>query len=175
MPKHVLTLFLLFSAVLFAQEATPASTLSKPANQAQDAATTPSATTDSTDSVTLVFYRPKRFTGSGLTPSVFVNSEQIARLDNGRFFVLSVKPGTYKIESSMKHDPLETEVKAGKTQFFEMVILTGNWRGGGRLIPTGEGDAREAIKKLKPLDAKWATSSKVTFVLSDDNSSSTGK
>jgi hypothetical protein len=107
--------------------------------------------------------------GSGLTPSVYVNGEEVARLDNGRFFVLKLKPGTYKIESSMKHDPLELEVKAGKQQFLEMVILTGNWRGGGRLIPTGETDAREALKKLKALDQKWVTSKNVSLDLPEDS------
>lgn len=115
----------------------------------------------------IVFYRPKRYMGSGLTPSIYVNGEQVARLDNGRYFVVSLPPGTYKIESSMKHDPLELELKEGKVQFLEMVILVGNWRGGGRLIPTGQDDGANAIKKLKPLDKKWVKSEKVTFQISD--------
>jgi Protein of unknown function (DUF2846) len=114
---------------------------------------------------TLVFYRPKRFYGSGLTPSVFVNGEEVARMDNGRYFVLAVKPGTIKLSSSMKHDPTPTEVTAGKVQYFEMAILTGTWKGGGRLIPTSAADAQEALKKLKPLDQKWAKSDQVSFVL----------
>jgi hypothetical protein len=122
---------------------------------------------------TLVFYRPKRFYGSGLTPSVYVNGEQVARLDNGRFFVLSVKPGTLKIASSMKHDPLEIQAKAGKTEFMEMAIMTGTWKGGGRLIPTAAADAKEAIKKLKPLDKKWVQSDQVSFDLPGEASAGT--
>jgi hypothetical protein len=132
-------------------------------------ATVGSATSTDEASSALVFYRPKRFTGSGLTPSVYVNGEQVARLDNGRYFVVKLKPGTYKIESSMKHDPLELEVKAGKQQFLEMVILAGNWRGGGRFIPTGESDAREALKKLKALDQKWVTSKNVSLDLPEES------
>jgi hypothetical protein len=86
-------------------------------------------------------------------------------MDNGRYFVLSVKPGTLKITSSMRHDPLEIEAKAGKPQFMEMAILTGTWKGGGRLIPTPAAEAQEAVKKLKPLDQKWAKSPQVSFVL----------
>ncbi len=114
---------------------------------------------------TLVFYRPKRFYGSGLTPSIYVNGDEIARMDNGRFFVMAVKPGTIRIASSMKQDPLEVEAKAGKTEFMELAIMTGTWKGGGRLIPTAAADAREALKKLKPLDKKWAQSDQVTFEL----------
>jgi hypothetical protein len=117
------------------------------------------------ETATFVFYRPKRFYGSGLTPSVYVDGVEMARMDNGRYFVLTVKPGTIKLSSSMKHDPTPTEAKAGKVEFFEMVILTGTWKGGGRLIPTPAADAKEALKKLKPLDKKWAKADSVSFEL----------
>ena len=119
---------------------------------------------------TFVFYRPKRFYGSGLTPSVYVDGVEMARMDNGRYFVLTVKPGTIKLSSSMKHDPTPTEAKAGKIEYFEMVILTGTWKGGGRLIPTPAADAKEALKKLKPLDKKWAKSDSVSFELPGERS-----
>ena len=114
---------------------------------------------------TLVIYRPKRFYGSGLTPSVYIDGEEVARMDNGRYFVVTAKPGTLKITSSMKHDPLPVEAKAGQIQYLEMAIMTGTWKGGGRLIPTPAAEAQEALKKLKPLDQKWAKSDKVSFVL----------
>lgn len=166
-PLRFLFLLLLFSAFAFSQEpqssapqssapeppaATPAATQTAEAPPAQ-----PSGT------ATLVFYRPKRFVGSGLTPSVYFDGEEIARLDNGRYFVMQVPAGSHKLQSSMKADPTPIELKDGQLQFLEMVILSGNWRGGGRLIPTGETDARDAVKKLKPLDKKWAKADKVTF------------
>jgi hypothetical protein len=114
---------------------------------------------------TLVFYRPKRYWGSALTPTVMVNGAETARLDNGRFFVVTLPAGKFKIESSMKHDPLEVEVAPGKTQYFEMVILAGTWKGGGRLIPTAEADAKDQVKKLKALDKKWVVSDKVSLEL----------
>jgi hypothetical protein len=113
----------------------------------------------------LVFYRPKRFTGSGLTPSVYLNGEQIARLDNGRYFSLRVPPGRHEITSSMKHAPLAIEVKAREAAFLEMVILSGNWRGGGRMIPSPAEDALAVIQKLKPLDKKWIMDARIGFEL----------
>lgn len=132
---------------------------------AEPAAAKVEAQASAEETATFVFYRPKRFYGSGLTPSVYVDGVEVARMGNGRYFVLTVKPGTIKLSSSMKHDPTPTEAKAGKTEYFEMVILTGTWKGGGRLIPTPAADAKEALKKLKPLDKKWAKSESVTFVL----------
>jgi len=108
------------------------------------------------DSATLVFYRPKRFMGSGLTPSIYVDGKQVARLDNGRFFSLKVVAGKHVVESSMKsHAGLEVDLRPGDVTYLEMVILAGNWRGGGRLIPAPADDAKVAMKKLKPLDDKW--------------------
>jgi hypothetical protein len=108
------------------------------------------------DSATLVFYRPKRFMGSGLTPSIYVDGKQVARLDNGRYFSLKVVAGKHLVESSMKsHAGLEVDLKPADFAYLEMVILTGNWRGGGRLVPAPADDAKAALKKLKPLDDKW--------------------
>lgn len=152
-----LFLLLVFSAYAFSQEAQQAN----PSSSTTAAAPVSDAKSDA--SATLIIYRPKRFTGSGLTPSVFFNGEEVARLDNGRYFVMEVPADSHKLQSSMKADPTPLEVKEGQVQFLELVIMTGTWRGGGRLIPTGESDAREAIKKLKPLDKKWAKSDKVTF------------
>lgn len=115
------------------------------------------------ESALLVFYRPKRYTGSALTPSVYLDRNQIARLDNGRYFSLYVEPGKHQISSSMKESPLELEVNSGQTVYLEMVILTGTWRGGGRLIPAPAEEATNAIARLKPLDKKWVLDAKVVF------------
>jgi hypothetical protein len=157
------------ASFLYAQKAKPET---KPAANAETEAKSQADVAGDATAM-LVIYRPKRYTGWELTPSVYVDGEQVARLDNGRYFVLTVKPGTHRVESSMKHDPLELEVKTGEPQYLEMVILTGNWsgviltgnwRGGGRLIPTGQ-SGQEAVKKLKPLDKKWIMSRQVTSAL----------
>ena len=114
---------------------------------------------------TLVFYRQKRFYGTGLKPQIYVNGEEIAKLDNGRFFVLALKPGTYQIEFSPKQDPLQLEAKPGKTEFMEMLIISDSWKGEGRLIPADADNARGALEKLKPLDPKYVQSEDVTFKL----------
>ena len=83
------------------------------------------------------------------------NPPASARLDNGRFVSFAIPSGERKFQSSMKHDPLVMTVRPDKALYLEMVLLPGNWRGGGRFIPTSEKEAKARIKKLKPLDAKW--------------------
>jgi hypothetical protein len=107
---------------------------------------------------TVVIYRPSKYVGSALKPSVYVDGNQAARLENGRYISLQFAPGKHNFESSMKKTaPLEVDVKSNETVYLEMVILPGNWRGGGRLIPVGEDDAKTALLKLKPSDGKQIT------------------
>jgi len=128
---------------------------------------------------TVVVYRPGKFTGSALKPSVYVDGNQVARLSNGRYFSVRLAPGKHTFESSMKKEaPLEVEVKSDETVYLEMVILPGTWRGGGRLIPVGQEDAKAALLKLKPLDEKVAETGEQSTVLSaqpgDSSASGTG-
>jgi uncharacterized protein DUF2846 len=104
---------------------------------------------------TVVVYRPGKYTGSALKPSVYVDGNQVARLGNGRYVSLQFPAGKHNFESSMKKAaPLEVDVKPNETVYLEMVILTGNWRGGGRLIPVGQDEGKTALLKLKPSDEK---------------------
>jgi hypothetical protein len=103
---------------------------------------------------TVVVYRPGKFTGSALKPSVYVDGSQVTRLGNGRYVSLSLSPGKHNFESSMKAAALEVDVKPNETVYLEMVILTGNWRGGGRLIPVAQDEAKTVLAKPKPTDEK---------------------
>jgi hypothetical protein len=104
---------------------------------------------------TVVVYRPGKYVGSALKPSIYADGNEVGRLKNGRYLSLQLTPGKHNLESSMKKAaPLEVDVKPNETVYLEMVILTGNWRGGGRLIPVGEDEAKTALLKLKPSDEK---------------------
>ncbi len=60
---------------------------------------------------TVVVYRPGKFTGSALKPSVYVDGSQATRLGNGRYVSLQLSPGKHNFESSMKAAALEVDVK----------------------------------------------------------------
>jgi hypothetical protein len=106
---------------------------------------------------TVVVYRQSKYVGSALKPSVYIDGNQAARLGNGRYASLQVAPGKHSFESSMKKEaPLEVDVKPNGTVYLEMIILTGTWRGGGRLIPVGEEEGKTAVLRLKPSDGQQA-------------------
>jgi hypothetical protein len=82
-----------------------------------------------------------------------VDGKEVNRLPNGRWFSVHAEPGKHQLQSSAKNEPATViETTAGETSYVQMVILTGNWRGGGRLLQVDTGEAQKVIAKLKPLE-----------------------
>jgi hypothetical protein len=101
---------------------------------------------------TIVFFREAHLTGSALKPSIFVDGKETDRLANGRWFSVRAESGKHELQSSAKNEPATAiETKAGETTYVQMVILTGTWRGAGRLLQVDPGEAQKVIAKLKPL------------------------
>jgi Protein of unknown function (DUF2846) len=121
------------------------------------AGTTPTAVearleVDKAKDATIVFFRESHFTGSALKPSIYLDGKEVDRLSNGRWFAVHAEPGKHQLQSSAKNQPATViETKAGETTYVQMVVVTGNWRGCGRLLQVDGADAQKVIAKLKPL------------------------
>ncbi|HKW61539.1 MAG TPA: DUF2846 domain-containing protein [Candidatus Acidoferrum sp.] len=127
-----------------------------PAQPPADAAPAPAHPTtadgDKAKDSTIVFFREGHFTGSALKPSIFVDGKEVDRLANGRWFSVHAEPGKHQLQSSAKNEPATViETVPGETTYVQMVILTGTWRGGGRLLQVDPAEAQKVIAKLKPL------------------------
>jgi len=113
------------------------------------------AQTQPVQSASLVIFREGHFTGSALKPSIFVDDREVARLKNGSFFSMQIEPGKHNLTSSAKHEsPLVVEIKPGETSYVQMIVVTGTWRGAGRLVPVPADDGKIAVSKLKLLELK---------------------
>ena len=44
---------------------------------------------------TIYFYRIKQFAGAALEPSVYCDDKELARMDNGRYFGVTLDPGKH--------------------------------------------------------------------------------
>ena len=107
---------------------------------------------DKAKDATIVFFRESHFTGSALKPSIYLDGKEVDRLSNGRWFAVHAEPGKHQLQSSAKNQPATViETKAGETTYVQMVVVSGNWRGGGRLLQVDAPDAQKVIAKLKPL------------------------
>jgi len=99
-------------------------------------------------------YRYKQFVGSGLSPSVFCDEAQLARMENGRYFLVRVEPGNHSFRSNDAQSGVALDLKAGQEYFIRVDIATGMLKGHGRLSLTAPEQGRYELtsSKLKPLD-----------------------
>ena len=102
---------------------------------------------------TVYFYRYKQFVGSALSPSVYCDEGELARIENGRFFVAKFTPGKHVFSSNDKQSGIESDLKAGQEYYIRVELVPGAMKGHGRLISVQPEQGAYEIKKLKPLDA----------------------
>lgn len=128
---------------------------------AQDTPATTTATTttnsaaaqDTSSQATIYVYRYKQFVGSALAPSVYCDETELARMENGRFFVVKLPAGKHVFRSNDKQSGVEEDLKAGETYYIRVELVPGMMKGHGRLLSIAPEQGSYEIKKLKPLDA----------------------
>ncbi|MGC1482286.1 MAG: DUF2846 domain-containing protein [Candidatus Acidiferrum sp.] len=150
MQTYILSALVFLLSLPFAahsQQQSPAPSTSPtpaPAEARQDA--------DINKDSTIVFFRESHYVGSALKPSIYLDGKDLDRLENGRWFSVHAAPGKHELQSSAKNQPATLiETKAGETTYVQMVIVSGNWRGGGRLMEVDSEGAKKILAKLKPL------------------------
>lgn len=101
---------------------------------------------------TVYVYRYKQFVGSALSPSVYCDETELARMENGRFFVVKLAPGKHVFRSNDKQAGVDVELKPGQEYYIRVELATGMMKGHGRLVAVAAEQGSYEIKKLKPLD-----------------------
>ena len=82
-----------------------------------------SQTTDAKSSKATVYvYRYKQFVGSALAPSVWCDETELARMENGRYFTVTLDPGKHNFRSNDKQSGIELDAKAGQEYFVRVEI-----------------------------------------------------
>ena len=115
-------------------------------------ATDPATSTASAEEATVFIYRPKKIVGSALEPSVYVDETELARMDNGRYFAIKVKPGKHIIRMTDDKKGYALDMGPGQKYFFRIGIEAGMWKGHGKITLDDAERAIPEIKKLKFLD-----------------------
>lgn len=103
----------------------------------------------SSEDATVYVYRPKKMVGSGLEPSVFVDDVELARMDNGRYFAVKVKPGKHIVRMTDDKKGYALDMAPGQVYFFRIGIEAGMWKGHGKITLDDAERAKVEIKKLK--------------------------
>ena len=129
----------LAASFLHAQEPAPA-TMQPPKS---------AAATDS--QATVYVYRYKQFQGSALSPSVYCDETELARMDNGKFFVVKLAPGKHVFRSNDKQSGIDADLKPGQDYYIRVEIVAGMMKGHGRLVSVASEQGSYEIKSLKAL------------------------
>ena len=79
----------------------------------------------------IYFYRPRRFQGSALKPSVFVDDARVGNLHNGDSIKVPIAPGSHRIYSTDKSTGVQLDAKPGETYYVRVDIQLGFWKGHG--------------------------------------------
>ena len=106
-------------------------------------------TAASTEEATVFIYRPNKWAGRALEPSVFVDETELARMDNGRFFAIKLKPGKHIVRMTDDKKGYAIDMGPGQTYFFRIGMEMGMWKGRGKITLDDRERAVEEIKKLK--------------------------
>ena len=104
---------------------------------------------------TVYVYRYKQFVGSALAPSVYCDDVELARMENGRYFMATLEPGKHTFRSNDPQSGVVLETKPGEQYYLRVEIAAGMMKGHGRLVLMSREQASYELvsTKLKPLDA----------------------
>lgn len=105
------------------------------------------AAVDTTEALVYI-YRPGKMAGKALEPSVFVDDTELARMDNGRYSAIKLKPGKHIIHMTDDKKGYAIDMGPGKTYYFRIGIEMGMWKGHGKITLD---DADRAIKEIKKI------------------------
>jgi hypothetical protein len=72
-------------------------------------------------------------------------------MDNGRYLILKLEPGTHRFHMTDKGKRVEETLKPGQVMYLRFRLEAGMWKGHGVLHLADEEDALKELKDLKPL------------------------
>lgn len=111
------------------------------------------------------FYRPSKFIGSAVQPTVFLNEAAVGKAQPGCFFYTDRRPGTYTVQCTTEwSDKAQLTVNANEVHYVRLTMLPGVWVGHvlPKIVPEKDGlkeivncrliSADGMNKDLKPSD-----------------------
>jgi hypothetical protein len=94
--------------------------------------------------------RDREMNGAMVKRSVYCDEVELAKIQNGRYFLAKVDPGHHVFRSTEKESGVEMDLKSGQKYFLRVEIVYG---GGGRMSVVAPEQGPYEVKKLKPIDA----------------------
>lgn len=112
------------------------------------------AAQNDTATATVFVYRANQFTAKLKSPKVFCNEAALAKMQNGRFFIVKLPAGKYAFRSEDKGVGIQLTAEAGKEYFVRVEMAMGNWKGTQQVTEVSPAQAQKEMATLKPIDEK---------------------
>ena len=116
------------------------------------ASATSAVVAPASDGSLLHVYRQRRYEGSALSPSIYMDDKQVARVGNGRRVTIKLSPGPHTVRSDDKSSAISLEAKAGQEFYVRIDEATGFWKGHGRLTLVLPEQGVAEFKLEKPIE-----------------------
>jgi hypothetical protein len=78
---------------------------------------------------TVYIYRLKMFYAKLLKPTVFCDSKELGRIENGRFMKMEIEPGKHFFRSNDAQSGFEAEFKAGREYYIRVDMTPSGFKG----------------------------------------------
>jgi len=122
-----------------------------------------SSASDSSDNETvpgetkaiIYVYRRKEFNTRNLQPSVYVDDVEVARMDDGKFFIIKLDPGKHNVVVNKGFSGAGIDLKPGHRYYFRVAYKAGFWKARSEMeyVPWEQGKLE--VGSMKPLEDKW--------------------
>lgn len=139
------------------------------AQQAANSGNAASVTQSVHSPATVYVYRYKEFSGKALSPSVYCDGTELARIENGRYFVVTLAPGKHVFRSNDKQSGIDVDLKSGEKYYVRVELAAGFWKGHGRVVSVTPDQGSYEIQKLKPLDKDKVKDAQLVTLVSLDS------
>lgn len=100
-------------------------------------------------------YRKKNFNTRNMQPSVYVDGVEVARMDDGKFFLIKLDPGKHGLEVNKGHSGAQIDMKPGEQYYFRIDIKAGFLKGRSEVTYMQKEQGSLEVQKMKPLEEKW--------------------
>jgi uncharacterized protein DUF2846 len=120
--------------------------------QTETPAASPPTTDAATSNALLHVYRARRYVGSALAPSLYVDDKEVVRVGNGRRATIRLSAGTHTVRSDDKSSAISLEAKAGQEFYIRVDEETGFWKGHGKLTLLMPEQGSAEYKLQKPVE-----------------------
>jgi len=97
-------------------------------------------------------YRNKDFSTRTWRPSVYVDEDELARTQNGRYLIAKLDPGKHTFRSELGQEAVQMELKGGECYYFRVEIASGFWKAHGRLVAVTREQGTSDLRHLEPID-----------------------